>query len=285
MKRTILAVAVSLLSLTLCEGQTERTFEKTLNVSGPVTLDLVTDAGGIRVTRGEPGVVRVRGILKAQRGWWVSGGGNAEDKIRQLERNPPIEQSGSTVRVGYVTDKSLLKGVSMRLEIVTPPESELRARTDSGGISVDGIKGPVDCKADSGGIEANNIDSDVHVGTDSGGIHIRAIRGSVYARADSGGIEAQDIAGAIDVATDSGGIHLSQTRPAPVRARADSGGARLTLARAGGYDLKLHSDSGRISTPEMTVHGKISQHNVEGSVRGGGPRVEIDVDSGNIDID
>src|SRR5579884_533988 len=212
MRRVILSVGVSVFCLVLCKGQTERRFERTLNVSGPVNLDVVTDAGGIRITRGDPGVVRITGILKAQHGW-LSTGGDAEDHIRRLEKNPPIEQNGSTVRVGYVSDKSLLRNISMRLEITAPAETEVRARTDSGGITVDGVKGPVDCKADSGGIEASNIGSDVRVGTDSGGIHVRNVQGGVYARADSGGIDAHDISGAIDVSTDSGGIHLSQSKP------------------------------------------------------------------------
>ena len=38
----------------------------------------------------------------------------------------------------------------------------------------------------------------------------------------------------IDAQTDSGGIRLGQTRPAPIRARADSGGVTLKLASRGG---------------------------------------------------
>jgi len=202
-----------------------------------------------------------------------------------LEKNPPIEQNGNTIRVGYVSQKSLLRGVSMRLVISAPEDTRVRARADSGGIHVTGVRGPVDCKADSGGIEAARIGSEVRAETDSGGIQIHDVHGGVYARADSGGIDALDVAGSIDAGTDSGGIRVSQTVAASVRARADSGGVHVRLARSGGYDIKAHADSGRITVSDLTVHGSISRQTVEGQMRGGGPPVDIQVDSGNIEIE
>ena len=285
MKRICLSFAALCFSLTLCRAASERTFERTLSVSGPVSLDINTDSGGIEVTRGAPGAVHIRGYLRSSHGWFDDGGGNVDDRMRRLADNPPIQQSGNTLRLGYVSDKWLLKGISLRFEISAPPDTQVRARVDSGGIRVDGLKGPIDCRADSGGIDVSNVDADVRAETDSGGIHIHDIRGPVYAKADSGGIDALNIHGAIDVSTDSGGIHMSQTSPAPVHARADSGGASLRLAPGAGYDVKLHSDSGRVQVAEMTVHGTISEHRYEGTVRGGGPRVDIDVDSGNIDVE
>jgi len=284
MKQFLPGLAAACLSLTLCHAATELTFEKDLGVSGVVNLDLTTESGGIEVTRGAPGSVHIRGILRASHGWF-EGGGDVQDRMQRLQKNPPIQQSGNSIRIGYVSDSWLLKGISLRLEISAPPDAQVHAKVDSGGIRVDGVKGPVECKADSGGIDIAHADAEVHASTDSGGIHIHDIRGPVYARADSGGIDALDIHGSIDVSTDSGGIHMSQTSAAPVKAHADSGGASLKLAPGSGYDLKIHSDSGRIQVAEMTVHGTISEHHYEGTVRGGGPRVDIDVDSGNIDIE
>jgi hypothetical protein len=279
--RVILAAAVVAVSVYGVEQQ-DGMFDRIVNVSGPVNLDVTTDSGGIVVMPGPAGSVRIHGILKAQRGFFTAG--NIEEHIRELERNPPIQQSGNTVRIGYVTDRSLLKGVSMRLEITAPPDTQVRARADSGGIRIEGIRGPVDLHTDSGGIHVSNIQSEVRAAADSGGIHIREVRGAVYARADSGGIDALEIAGAIDAQTDSGGLRLSQTTPATIRARADSGGATVTLSPAAGYDVRASSGSGRIVVPEMTVHGAFSKHKVEGKVRAGGPVVDIAVDSGNIDI-
>lgn len=283
MKRIAIPITAALFGLGICSAQQiERTFERTLNVPGAIKLDLTTDSGGIVVTAGSGGSVHIRGILRSNRNPFRSA--DVEARIRQLETNPPIEQSGDTIRVGYVSDRHLLRDISLRIEIVTPAESQVRARADSGGIRVEGVRGPVDCKTDSGGIEVRNIQSEVRAEADSGGIHLREIRGTVYARADSGGIEALDIAGGIDAKTDSGGIRLSQTVAAPVRARADSGGATVTLASAGGYDLRARTDSGRLRLPEMSITGAISSHHAEGKVRSGGPLVDVEVSSGNVEI-
>lgn len=283
MKTFAMIAAAAWVSLgTGAAQQIERTFERTIDVTGATNLDLTTDSGGITVTAGSGGTVRIRGILTSQRRLFSSA--DVESRIRQLESNPPIEQSGNTLRIGYVQDRRLLRDISLRLEIVTPADSHVRARADSGGIRVEGLKGPVDCKADSGGIEVRHVEAEVRAVADSGGVHVRDVKGAVYARTDSGGIDALDVAGSIDAQTDSGGIRISQTVAAPVKARADSGGATLTLAAAAGYDVRARTDSGRITVPEMTVSGNLSHRLAEGKVRSGGPLVDVAVSSGNIDI-
>jgi Putative adhesin len=280
------ALACALLALgigvTACAAQTpERNFERMFGVNGSVSLDLNTDAGGILVRAGPSGMVRVRGILKAQ--WSLLSGRDVEDRIRQLETNPPIEVNGNTIRVA-VRDKALLRGISMRLEIDTPAETGLRARTDSGGIEVHGIHGPIDCHTDSGGVQATDIGGEVRATTDSGGIHIRKANGQVRAHADSGGIEVMEVAGRVEAETDSGGIRISQTQPAAIYARADSGGADIALAPTGGYDITVRSKSGRVTADRVTPTVKPSRGALDGSLGGGGALVDVRVDSGSVSI-
>ncbi len=273
----LLAIAVG-----LCYAErTDGSFERTLNVTGFADLDLTTDSGGIYVVPGPPGAIRIRGILKTEDNWFRRG--DVESHIRELESHPPIVQNGNSIRV-EVRDRSLLKDISMRLEVEVPRDSRLRARADSGGIDVRGIKGPVECHTDSGGIHASEIDSEVRASADSGGIHIRRVNGPVYARADSGGIDAMEISGSVDAEVDSGGVRVSQTAPAPIKARSDSGGADITLATTGGYDIEAHAGSGRITARDVMVSGRISPHEVNGKLRGGGALVDVSTDSGHIDI-
>ena len=277
--------AAFLFSLATCMAQEERTFDRTLTVSGTVNLDVVTEAGGIVVTRGAPGTVHIHGVLKASNGFGFFGGGNAPEHIRKLAENPPVQQTGNSIRVGQVTDRSLLRNVSLRLEITAPADTEVRARADSGGIRVEGAKGPVDCKTDSGGIRVSGANSDVRAEADSGGIHIRDVKGMVHAHADSGGIEALNITGSIDAQTDSGGIQLSQVTAAPVKARAESGGVHLKLAHTGGYDIRAECSSGRLVVPDMGSTVPATRHHAEGRIRGGGALVDIKVDSGGVEIE
>jgi Putative adhesin len=283
MKSFTPAIAALILTAGVLSADEQGSFEKTLTVSGPVDLDVVTDSGGITVTPGPAGSVHVHAILRAQHGWFDFN--DAEAHIRELERNPPIEQTGNRLRIGYVHGRDLLRGVSMRLEISTPPGTQLRARADSGGIHAGGIQGPVDCHTDSGGIEVRDVASEVRASADSGGIRLGHIGGPVTVHVDSGGIDAIDIAGGIDAQADSGSIRLVQTKPAPIRAKADSGGITVRLAPGAGYDVSAGAESGNISVPEMTVRSEFSRHHVDGKVRGGGPLVHVRVDSGGIRIE
>lgn len=283
----IVPAGIALLLVSAATGsaaQVDGSFDRTLNVSGPVDLDAITDAGGIIVTAGSTGVVHIHAVLKANRGSWLSSG-DASDRIRQLEQNPPIEQNGNSIKVGHVRERNILRGISMKLEIAVPSETKVRAAADSGGIRITGVKGPLDCKTDSGGIEAVDIGSEVHATADSGGIRVRNVRGPVFAHADSGGLELINVAALVEAKTDSGGIRIEQSAPGPILARADSGGARIRLAATGGYDVKASSGSGRITVPEMVVRGSLSKHRAEGKIRGGGPLVDVQIDSGNIDIE
>ncbi|MGA3023481.1 MAG: DUF4097 family beta strand repeat-containing protein [Bryobacteraceae bacterium] len=264
----------------------EGTFETILSVTGPATLDVAVDSGLVRVYAGDAGSVRIRGILRARRS--LFGWGSVEDRIRQLEAKPPVEQNGNTVRVGDVADRWLLRGVALFLEIAVPGDTRIRALADSGDIRVQGVSGPVDCETDSGDVEVSAISADVHASSDSGSIRIRQVKGRVYASADAGDAEALDIAGDIEVSTDSGEIRISQTVAAPVRAEADSGGISVKLAPGAGYNVSLRTDHGRITVIEAEgqeiVWRTRSEREVDGRICGGGPTVDLETDSGDIDI-
>jgi DUF4097 and DUF4098 domain-containing protein YvlB len=165
-------------------------------------------------------------------------------------------------------------GITLFLEIAVPADTRIRAQGDSVDIRVEGA-GPVDCETDSGDVEVSAIEGNVNASSDSGDIRIRRVKGRVHAEADSGDVEALEIAGDIEVETDSGEILISQTLAAPIRAEADSGSISVKLAPDSGYTIRMETDHGRITAPGMEVNG---------CLRGGGPVVDLETDSGDIDI-
>ena len=109
------------------------------------------------------------------------------------------------------------------------------------------------------------------------------MKGPVDLRADSGYIEALEIEGTIDAKTDSGDIRLSQTVVKPICAQADSGRIRVQLAATGGYSVRARTDNGRVELPVLTRQ-RLSRHELEGDVRGGGSVVDLETDSGDIEV-
>jgi len=260
----------------------EGSFEKLCRVEGPVRLDVSVDSGFVRVTAGDANSVRVRGILRARRS--LFDWGNAEERIRRIEANPPVEQSGDTIRVGDVADRWLLRGIALFLEIAAPPHTAVRALGDSGDIRVEGIQGPVDCETDSGEIEVSGIGSDVSVTTDSGAIRIRRVKGRVRATTDHGEIDALETDGPIEASTDHGEVRLSQAVAAPIRAETDHGSISVKLAPDAGYNVSVRTDHGTITVPEMEWRERPTNQEVNGRIRGGGPVVDLETDHGDIDV-
>ncbi len=256
-------------------------FERTLTVTGPVSLDVSANSGVIRVLAGETGSVRIRGVVRARTSFSLWG--DLSGRIRRIASDPPVHQDGNAIGIGDVADRWLLRGINLFLEITTPAATEIRALADAGDIRIEGIDGPVECETGSGEINISNIGSEVRVSSDSGGIHIHGVMGPVEARSDSGHIEALKVEGTIDAKTDSGDIRLSQTVVKPVCAQADSGCIRLQLATLGGYSIRARTDNGRVELPVLSSQ-RLSRRVFEGDVRDGGAVVDLETDSGDIEV-
>lgn len=293
-------------------------FQRTLTVTGPVDLDVSTGSGDIDVHSGPVASVQVTGRIKVS-GW----SGDAEEKVRKLEQNPPIQQTGNSIRVGYITDPELRRNVSIDYQIVVPQASSVMSRSGSGDQKIDGIKGPLQARSGSGDMHISSIGSRVEAHTGSGDLQMSQIGGDVLARAGSGNIQGDGVAGAFDAETGSGDVTLRQTAPGEVRVRtgsgqldlhgvrgmvdantgsgdvsvegvpggewklsAGSGTIKLRLPSSAGFDLDASTSSGSISlNHSVTVSGNISRHSIHGKAGSGGSLVEIRTGSGDIEID
>jgi hypothetical protein len=130
-------------------------FDRTLQVSGAVELEVRTGSGTINVRTGDSSSVRIEGTIRSSHGWFDSG--DAEKKIRYLESHPPIEQQGNIIKIGHVEDEELQRNVSISYEIVTPVATRLRSSSGSGEETVEGLKGPVEASSGSGNLRLANI--------------------------------------------------------------------------------------------------------------------------------
>ena len=297
----------------------EGEFQRTLSVNGSVNIDLTTGSGSVQVHTGPSNQVQVTGHIKAT-DWFGSG---SEERVKKLAANPPVQQSGNSIRIGHIDDPDLRRNVSISYELTVPAETQLRSETGSGNQSIDGIRGILEAQSGSGGLRISNIGNSVRASTGSGNIEIDKVQGSVRAKAGSGSIRATGIAGGLEADTGSGRITLEQTAPGAVRAetgsggmelhgvhgsleaRAGSGGIRadgdptgswmartgsgtveLKLPSSAAFDLNAHTSSGSISVNHpVTVEGAIGKREIRGKVRGGGVPVEVTTGSGNIEIE
>jgi DUF4097 and DUF4098 domain-containing protein YvlB len=318
-----LAILLSLAAPALCvlpaSAAVRGQFDRTLQVSGPLELQVETGSGSIEIHRGSSNQVHIIGRIVATE-WF---GGDAQEKVKRLENNPPIQQSGNDIRIGHIDDPELKHNISISYDVTVPASTELRASSGSGGQTISDITGPVEAGTGSGDLKCFRIGGGLRVHTGSGSIAIDGVNGSVYARSGSGSINAVRVSGGFDGETGSGHLKLEQSAPGSVHAETGSGGLELRnvkgslqaeagsgdievegeatgswMVRTGSgsvdlrlpqnasFDLDAHTGSGSIDLSHpVTVEGSIGRKEVRGKVGGGGVPVEVQTGSGSIRIE
>lgn len=304
----------------LASAEERGSFDRTLSVSGDVSLDVHTGSGSIRVLTGPAGAVSIHGEIRA--GSWRSSSSDVAARVRRIEENPPIEQSGSVIRIGEDRHDDLYDNVSISYEITVPESTSVEAATGSGSTTIGDVRGPVNARTGSGSIHIGAVGSEVAAKSGSGSIEIQRAGGRLDAETGSGSITAEGVNGPITARSGSGSIELVQTGEGDVDVQSGSGSIRIAGIRGGLRaeassgsirvegelmgDWHLDGNSGRIivDLPDdaafeldartrsggidldhpVTVQGRISKNELRGTVRGGGHLLEIDSGSGSVRI-
>jgi len=300
-------------------------FDRTLEVTGPVSLDVSSGSGSITVRAGASDRVHVVAKIRAENSWadWLSWFGTSPaDEIHKLEANPPIEQQGNSIRVGHIEERWHLHGISIDYDLTVPPQTALASHTGSGDQSISGLQLASAATTGSGMIVAENIGADLRLRSGSGDLKVNSVK-SLNVETGSGDIRATRVAGEIAVNSGSGHIEIEQVSAGNARISTGSGdvtlrGADSTLridtgsgeihvegepnadwhigTASGSIGLKLppqasfnldaRTISGSLKTDRaLTVEGVTSGSRLQGKVGAGGALLEAHTASGNIQID
>jgi hypothetical protein len=276
------ALAFAGLAFQAAAADREGSFDRTLNVTGAVDLNVETGSGRIEVRPGDTSTVRIHGVIKAHDDFFSG----AEGRIHEIETNPPISQNGNSIRISVPQDDWLRRHVSISYELVVPQQTSVRAHTGSGSESVEGIRGPVELETGSGSVKVARVDDEVRIKTGSGRIDLDTVKGKVDAHTGSGSIEGSGIAGPINAHTGSGSVRLEQTAAGPLQAHTGSGGVNVRLPANAAFDLYAQTGSGHVYVDHpITVHGNLGGHEIQGKVNGGGPLVDVRTGSGSVRVE
>ena len=215
-------------------------FDRTLNVSGPVLLDLSNVAGNVDINGSADGKVHIHAEVRA------SGFGfdSPRKRVDEIVSSPPVEQSGSTIRVGK--DLHRMRNVSIAYQIEVPRDTEVDASVVSGSEMVRQVRGPVKSNSVSGGVSISGIERDVQANTVSGSVDVNDAGGDVRAVSVSGSVNVSGAKGDVRAHAVSGLIRVE--KPA---ARVEAGSTSGVIEVEGASnDVKADAVSGRV-----TVHG------------------------------
>jgi hypothetical protein len=278
------------------------TFDRTLQVSGPVDLEVLTHSGDITVRAGSSGSVQIHGKIFVGDHWLR---GNREGDVHAIEQNPPIRQEGNSIRIDYLN----YHDISVDYEITVPADATIRTQSGSGDQIIEGTHGNVDVHTGSGDVKLANLTGEVRLQTGSGNIRAHEIAGAIHGGAGSGDIEIEETSqGDIDLHTGSGNINVrgvqgsfhaeagsgditaEGTQSGTWEIRTGSGNVRVRLPGNAAFDADISTSSGTVdvnSPIEMTVQGRVNEtrKQIRGKVRGGGPLLSVRTGSGDVHIE
>jgi Putative adhesin len=318
----LLALTLALGVLPLSAASTGH-FERSLQVTGAVDLEVSSGSGNITIHTGGSNTVSVSAKMRASGSSWLFGGGDVEERIRRIEQHPPIEQQGNVIRIGKFEDRELSRNISIDYDVTVPAQTKLNTHTGSGDQQISGVQLSVTAKTGSGNITAENLGADAHLGSGSGDVKVNSIKGGLHAETGSGNIRAQGVSGEIVANTGSGDIEMHQAAPGDVRVETGSGNVRLYNVKGGlradtgsgdihaegeaTHDWRLGAGSGNITlrlpssasfnldartssgtlkvNHPVTMQGAMSRNHIQGKVGNGGVLLDMHTGSGDINID
>jgi Putative adhesin len=303
-KRSLVGLVVVLLA-TVASASVQGTFQRTYQVTGSVDLEVLTHSGDIIVRGGPAGTVSVSGKIHVGNYFFDLGISGRRADVQELEKNPPIRQTGNSIRIDYVN----MRNISIDYEITVPQDTRVRTRTGSGDQTLETLTGTFDLESGSGDMRLRDLNGEVHLHTGSGDVEGRNVSGAITARAGSGDINIEQSAkGDVDVQTGSGNIELrglegglhaeagsgdltvEAARVAPWQIRTGSGNVRVHLPSDAAFNLEANTSSGSVIVDQpvtMTVQGRVqeSRKAINGTVRGGGPLLAVHTGSGDVHIE
>ena len=326
--------SVKFLALTICvfalavlplNAATTGHFERTLQVTGTVELEVSSGSGNIKVHQGGTGTVSVTARIHGNNGTsWLCGDGNIDERIHKIEQNPPVVQQGNTIRIGRIEDRDLTRNISIDYDVTVPPQTRLNSHTGSGDQTISGLQLPMTAKTGSGNVTVEHIAAETRVSSGSGDLKINSVKGILYAETGSGNIHADDIAGDVFVNTGSGDVEVGQSSGGSVKAQTGSGNIRLRGVKGGlradagsgniqaegeptsdwrlgagsgnitlkvptqasfNIDARTSSGSLKLNSHQVTTQGTLAKNHIQGKVGNGGVLLDIHTGSGDIELE
>ena len=320
-----LGICASVLAVLPLNAATTGHFERTLQVSGTVELEVTSGSGNINVHQGGAGTVAVTARIHSNNGAsWLFGSGNVDERIRKIEQNPPIVQTGNIIHIGRFQERDLARNISIDYDVTVPPQTRLNSQTGSGDQSISDLQLPMTAKTGSGNVTVNRISGETKVSSGSGDLKINSVKGILYADTGSGNIHADDIGGDAFVNTGSGDIEVRQSAGGSVKAQTGSGNIKLQGVKGGlradagsgnihaegeptsdwrlgagsgnitlrvpsqasfNVDARTSSGTLRFNNHQVTTQGTLAKNHIQGKVGNGGVLLDIHTGSGDIELE
>src|SRR3954468_4962724 len=251
-----------------------------LSASGAAACDISIGDTGFNV-----GMANSKATETWTRSYMVSAGGsfeveNTNGMVEVLQgTGPKVEVSAEKIAKASSdqTAKDMLTKIEI-VETVKPDSVRLVTKTPKtfGAGGAEGkytIKGPAGLRC--------------HAGTTNGGIKLTGVSNDIEASTTNGGVNGEDLSGTIDASTTNGGVHLAFSKLAPggLKAETTNGGVSVSVPTDTKATISAHVTNGGFGVENLNVVStEQNRHHIEGTLNGGGPRIELGTTNGGISL-
>lgn len=279
----------------------EQTAERALAAGEAPRLEVKNAFGGVKVTAGAPGVVKV----KLRKVVFLP----TEEKARAFAERVELRLSSDGARVRVGTNRDELGrgqdvGFETHLEIEAPAETAVEIRNEHGQVDLDGVAsadivssfesvtiekvaGAVKLEAGHGDVRVSGIGALLELTSRHGNVEVSDVAGASKLDVEHGDLSARKT-GALDVAIQYGGFEAegvagdlavrgahAEVRATDVagRAEVETSFAGIHLARVGG-DVRAKAQHGEITAEDVagglfaeTTHASVDLDRVDGPVQ------------------
>ncbi len=219
--------------------------EQTLGAMGRLTVEAGHN-GGVTVKGWNQAQTLVRAKVEA----W----GATDAEAALMAGQVRVDFAGGTLRASG-PENPRDGGWAVSWEVFTPHRTDLRSTSHNGGVHVMDLDGRLEMTTHNGGVHLSRVAGDVTASTHNGGIHVELLPKAPN--------------GQLSFDTHNGGIHLAMPQNAAARVHAET--------NSGG----IHS---AFPVPEWQTRDRRPQRQVDFTIGGGGPTVNLRTHNGGVHI-
>jgi DUF4097 and DUF4098 domain-containing protein YvlB len=243
-------------------------FSGVYTVNGDGAIDVTQIAGDVRVSTGRGNEIRVEATKRVRHR-------DAAEAKRLLDAlRIEVTQVGSRIEVRTVYPRTAgtrnFNG-SVDYTITVPQSAAVSAKTVSGDVSVNGVRGEVRAETVSGDVDVTNTPNLALAKTVSGDVVARDIASSTLTLSTvSGTVLANRLkVRTLDAGSVSGNLQLTDLDVDRLMAKTLSGDIEFhgSLSRGGRYELNAHSGNVRLILPRNTTGFEMDASTFSGTVR------------------
>lgn len=297
MKKLVLLLSTSALLFAADSGRYREDFHFSYpqTAGGRLTVDNFN--GSVEVTGWDQNTVDVSGAKYAE----------SQDLLRAIKID--VSSAGNIVQVKTVRPPAQHRNMGAKYVIRVPRRTELQSVTSSNGsLRVEDVEGDAHLATSNGSVHLAKIRGNVEAHSSNGSVEVTDVNGRMSFRTSNGSVHAENLNGAFEAETSNGSVHvhlrdseaglpiklttsngavdlqLDSPRQNDVVARTSNG--PVTVRLPAGANASVHaatSSTGSVRSDfEILTRGELSRKRIEGTIGGGGPRIDLTTSNGSI---